>query len=563
MFARLLRSPSFRSACFVGGVSTLAATSTSYAYADNSSNSNTTGPAAPISRRPGAKTKKGEPVFTRAQVAANDGMSGKPMWMTYRNGVYDVTEFHRIHPGGNLIMQAAGSDVSTFWDVWAYHHHAPKVGAYLEELRIGAVIKEEWEKEREETIEKKEKLQDDPYETEPVRDINVQTIFTERPYCSETPNEVLGSSYLTSSAALYVRNHAPVPDCAWAPGDGSESSRAAYLQQHEVVFDFVAPVEDDESSSESSSERSSEINSEITSESDSTFTVGQLRSRFGTTTITSILQCAGNRAAEDIAATGSSGFSGSPFEDITQGMVGNAQWSGVRLANVLPALYPKICASCKQHGGGEWHVIFEGADGYSASSPLARVLDEQSDCILATHMNGEPLNPDHGYPLRAVLPGLAGARNVKWLQSISIQKKPVDAPWNSYYYKNANAEQIQELPLQSLVLKTSLSSSGNTVAVSGVAYSGGTGNSIARVEVSTNNGETWTEAKIMNEEIEKDGSHKNFGWVRWNVTIDKGESGVKKEVCCRATDAEGKTQAEISPKQRGYLYNGWSKVALE
>ena len=69
-------------------------------------------------RRPGAAARPGEPTYSRAQVRSNDGSDGRPMWMTYRGGVYDVTEFHRVHPGGGLIKQAAGGDVSAFWDIW-------------------------------------------------------------------------------------------------------------------------------------------------------------------------------------------------------------------------------------------------------------------------------------------------------------------------------------------------------------------------------------------------------------------------------------------------------------
>ena len=114
--------------------------------------------------------------------------------------------------------------------------------------------------------------------------------------------------------------------------------------------------------------------------------------------------------------------------------------------------------------------------------------------------------------------------------------------------------------MQSLILKAAPNSSGKSYEISGVAYSGGTGNPIASVEVSTNDGTTWTTAKILSEEVEEDGSHKSFGWVRWNVTIERGDD--ETEVCCRATDSEGKTQVRVSPKQRGYLYNGWSKVSI-
>ena len=512
------------------------------------------------------------------------------MWVTYRGGVYDVTDFRLIHPGGHIIAQAAGGDVAPFWDVWAYHHHAPSVGEYLVQLRIGAL------KGRDAAAAEEERTMgagagDDPYEAEPARAHAAQTIFLERPYCSETRSAALGKSYLTTADALYVRNHAPVPECAWPP-EGASS--ALHAQQHEVCFDGAAfaGARTDEAEEEEAS----------------VFTVAELEARFGTVTVTSILQCAGNRASEDIAATGPSGFSGTPFERITHGMLGNAQWGGVRLADVLPALYPAACDAVRRHGGGEWHVVFEGADGYvcsflsfaplfllllitahysfvrrySASTPLSRVLAHKNDCLLATRMNGEPLSPDHGYPARALLPGVAGARNVKWLHSISLQRRPVDAPWNAHYYKNAAAEQIQELPLQSLILDTRVANpigAGSqgpqaksaaappleaVLEVSGVAYSGGSGNAIARVEISTNGGESWADATMHVAEVKEDGSHSHFGWVRWSASIPmrpgRAVGHGETSVCCRATDAEGITQREAPAKERGYVYNGWSKV---
>ena len=204
----------------------------------------------------------------------------------------------------------------------------------------------------------------------------------ERPWSSETPPDVLEKEgYLTSNEALYVRNHAPVPDCAWVPEGESES---AYANNHEVSF---------------------EVNGGASS---SMTTVAELKTRFGTETVTSILQCAGNRASEDIAATGPSGFNGTPFEHIKAGMVGNAEWTGIALSKVLSALYPSECKAALKDDE-EYHVVFEGADGYSASTPLSLVLSRENGCLLVTEMNGKALSPDHGYPLRAFVPGVAGA----------------------------------------------------------------------------------------------------------------------------------------------------------
>lgn len=491
--------------------------------------------AKPFPRRRGAARISGEPHFTREQVLRNDGVDGRPMWVTYRDGVYDVTKFHEIHPGGNLIKQAAGSDVSLFWDYWGHHHHAPSVGKYLEKLRIGSLKKED----QIDGDTMGEDKKDDPYSAEPPRERSLHTIFAERPFCSETPKDVLKKEgYLTSADALYVRNHAPVPDCAWVPEGESET---AYSNNYEVTFEARGNNEDGASAS---------------------MTIGELKARYGTETVTSILQCAGNRASEDIAATGPNGFTGTVFETITLGMCGNGEWTGIPLCDILPALFPVECKAALDGGGEEYHVVFEGADGYSSSTPLARVLKRENGCLLVTKMNGKPLSPDHGYPLRAFVPGNAGARSVKWLEVVSLQKSPVDAPWNSYYYKDAAASQIHDLPLQSLILGAQKvkNESKTVLSVTGVAYGGGSGNSIAKVEVSVDDGENWIEATLKAEEkAGTDQKHRDFGWVRWEAELPMQI----KQVCCRATDSASQTQPRISPKQRGYLFNGWSKLEIE
>lgn len=60
-------------------------------------------------------------LFTREEVALNDGREGRKFYVTYKNDVYDLTEFKARHPGGNLIEQGAGGDVESFWSKWAYH----------------------------------------------------------------------------------------------------------------------------------------------------------------------------------------------------------------------------------------------------------------------------------------------------------------------------------------------------------------------------------------------------------------------------------------------------------
>ena len=73
---------------------------------------------------------KAERTFSAEEVAARDGTDGRPLWVSFRGGVHDVTEFVKEHPGGRFIEQAAGGDVEGFWKYWFYHFHSPKVAEY-------------------------------------------------------------------------------------------------------------------------------------------------------------------------------------------------------------------------------------------------------------------------------------------------------------------------------------------------------------------------------------------------------------------------------------------------
>lgn len=258
------------------------------------------------------------------------------------------------------------------------------------------------------------------------------------PFQTETCSSQLGD-FITDSGKFYVRNHAPVP--------GVDSAL-----DHEITFAFNGDEID-------------------------TLSLKQLAGRFQSYRITSILQCTGNRAADNIAANGfkSSGFVGGDSEFIGSGMLGNAIWQGPRLDEVLKSLLP--LESLSQAEVSNLHVIFEGLDGYYTSIPLSIALDEDADCLLATEMNGANLSPDHGYPIRALLPGIAGARNVKWLCKISVGKEQ-DSPWTRHYYRDGSHPRrpIYGLPMNSIILSPEpgawLDARASSVKVRGVAFAG-------------------------------------------------------------------------------------------
>ena len=475
--------------------------------------------------------------YTEEEVREFDGTKGKPMFVTFRGGVYDVSTFCKSHPGGDLIAQAAGGDVEPFWQKWAYHYHSIKVKHALEELRVGTLHENNNNACESDAMEygKEDMYKDDPYRT------NEHTILTQKPFCSETKHEALKESYLTSASALYIRNHAPVPT------DLDQET-------HEIIF---------------SKEQSNE------EEKFCTLQLRDILKNYRSITITSVLQCAGNRASEDIKATGNTGFVGTPFENIQSGEVGNISWTGVPLKDVLCDIYPDECKSQKScMDDDQWHVIFEGADEYESSTPLSYILDPRVDCILATKMNGGSLLPDHGFPVRIILPGIAGARSVKWVQSIRISKEPSKSPWNVHYYRKNDGSHIQKLPLNSIILEpcngdsVSRNNDGK-IRVLGVAYSGGSGNQVAKVDISVDNGMTWEPSKLLTNEIQSDDSSSFFGWVRFQAyvaippTYTSSNLHNSSTILCRATDESGMIQPETSPKERGYLYNGWHKVDIK
>lgn len=103
------------------------------------------------------------------------------------------------------------------------------------------------------------------------------------------------------------------------------------------------------------------------------------------------------------------------------GAVGNASWTGARLCDVL--------ADLKINEDNWKHVQFEGYDldpsgtPYGGSIPISRALNPRADVLLAYEMNGQPIPRDHGYPIRVIVPGVVGARNVKWLGKIIISNE--------------------------------------------------------------------------------------------------------------------------------------------
>jgi DMSO/TMAO reductase YedYZ molybdopterin-dependent catalytic subunit len=211
-------------------------------------------------------------------------------------------------------------------------------------------------------------------------------------------------------------------------------------------------------------------------------------------------------------------------------LISNALWKGVRLRNLLE----KAQASSKAV-----YVVFECVDGYDVGIPIQRAILDGT--IIAYEMNGVPLPQDHGSPLRAIVPGLYGMMNAKWITDIRVVDSVHQGFWQRRGWANNAEYQTQStivIPGESPVRKrfAGLNSSkvlaGNKAPVAGIAFSGDRG--ILKVEISTDGGKTWEPASIK-------APLSGYTWVFWAAEWNPPAKGTY-EIIVRAIDKEGNVQ---------------------
>lgn len=468
--------------------------------------------------------------ISKAEVGTRDNPS-KSVWVTYGNGVYDITSFIDHHPGAKNILMAAGGSIEPFWDIYAVHKGNAEVYELLEKYRVGNL--------REEDVAENKSLTDstDPFANEPRRHpaLNVKT---RNPFNAETPLGLIGESFYTPNDMFYVRNHLHTP----------EVSPAEY--ELEVSGNGVIK--------------------------DKTFSLDDLKSKFPKHSVVATIQCGGNRRAEMKAKKDLKGL---PW---TGGAIGNARWAGARLYDVLrDAGMTEEMAQEKVR-----HVVFEaydeGADGspYGASIPVEKGFNPFGDVLLAYEMNGETLPRDHGYPIRVVVPGVVGARNVKWLNRIVLSPEESTSHWQQNDYKGFNpgvdwdtldyskAPAIQNMPVTSQICEPDNGStvkvgSDGTVRLKGYAYSGG-GNRIIRVDLTADGGKTWFEGKIDAQDTVKEPRH--YGWTVWSADVKVNKEQSNLEVWCKAVDSNNNVQPENFENiwnVRGLLSNAYARLNIK
>jgi len=262
--------------------------------------------------------------------------------------------------------------------------------------------------------------------------------------------------------------------------------------------------------------------------------------------VTKFIECAGNGRSFYEAAYGRRAEGGQWH----LGAIGVAEWTGVPLREVLDRAGLKPSAR---------DVMPEGLDELRVRRPMPIAKALAQDTLLVYAMNGQTLPPDHGFPVRVLMPGWIGVANTKWVGRIEVSEQPLYSAWNTNTYVLIGPDYKPEPPalgpaltFQAVKSAFELPWDGEIVAgrrlLKGRSWSGY--GKIAKVEVSLDRGVTWQPARMREPNLAQ-------AWVRWDVDWDARPGSYS--LRARATDDKGHTQpAGVPFNQQGYLY--WAVV---
>ncbi|KAG5325528.1 SUOX protein, partial [Pseudoatta argentina] len=465
--------------------------------------------------------RKDMKTYTLEEVRNHDSEE-KGIWVTFGQGVYDITKFVDKHPGGpSKIMMAAGGSTDLFWMIFA-NHNTPEIHSLLESMRIGNISEEDAKFNKSDLY--------DPYANDPVRHKALK-IKRNKPFCAEPSPPLLVESFFTPVPFFYVRNHLPVPEIELK----DYTLELAIEGTTKKTLDFKA------------------------------------LQKYEKRTVTATMMCGGNRRSEMSKVKHLEGVQW----DV--GAVGNATWTGVRLFDVLKDL--GVNEDAFNHVQFEGHDLDPSGMPYGGSIPISKAMDPKADVILAYEMNGEPLSQDHGFPVRVFVPGVLGARSVKWLSKINVSKEENQSQWQQGDYKGlppsttwdnvdfSKSPAIQEMPVISAICDPQdtdkVEIKNGKIKVKGYAWSGG-GRKIFRVDVTNDNGKTWHTADLMEDLQTNEGRH--WSWTLWNVELPVDKKSKEVEIWAKAVDSSYNVQPESFNhiyNIRGLLCNAYHKIKVQ
>jgi DMSO/TMAO reductase YedYZ molybdopterin-dependent catalytic subunit len=242
--------------------------------------------------------------------------------------------------------------------------------------------------------------------------------------------------------------------------------------------------------------------------------------------------------------------------------VGTAEWTGVPLRDVLDDAGVDRRAVEVSFRGSDRGIEGGEEQQYERSLSLAEALREE--VLLAYAMNGQPLPPQHGFPLRLVVPGWYGMTSVKWLERITVRDAPFEGYQQARGYRIRTQPEEPGEPVTRMVPRSLMIPPGipdfatrertarvGSYTLRGRAWSGLA--PIQRVEVSTDGGSSWSEARLAPQTS-------RWAWRSWEWQWNADEPGAY-ELCCRATDTAGNSQPLETPwNLGGYANNAVQRV---
>ena len=226
--------------------------------------------------------------------------------------------------------------------------------------------------------------------------------------------------------------------------------------------------------------------------------------------------------------------------DVWGPYISTGEWIGLRLRDLLLEAEPVDPLV---------DVVLRAADEYSDSIPFSVALDPA--VLLAYGLNGESLPREHGFPLRLVVPGIYGMKNVKWITEIELVDFDYLGYWQQRGWSDSAIVQIHsriDTPRGGSVLTV-----GQEVLVGGIAFAGTRG--IQRVEVSVDGGATWRPAEL-------ESPLSPYSWVRWWITWRPNQEG-RARLVVRAWDGDGRLQEERERPPLPDGATGWHRITVD
>jgi DMSO/TMAO reductase YedYZ molybdopterin-dependent catalytic subunit len=350
-------------------------------------------------------------------------------------------------------------------------------------------------------------------------------VLGDRPLVAETPAELLDDD-TTPISKFYIRNNGQTPE----PVKDADGWKIAV---------------------------DGEVNKPLT------ITLGEIKSKFKAQTKRMVLECGGNgRGAFQPPARGN---------QWSNGGAGCAEWTGVKLSDVLKAAGVKPSAKYTAHLGSDLHLSGDASKPtLSRGARLEKAMDPNTMIVWA--MNGEALPNIHGGPVRLVFPGWPGSLSHKWLTKITLRDKEHDgAGMTEFSYRvpikpmipgdkgdPKNMQILESMPVRALVTSPAngakVAAGTKELKLRGAAWAGDL--EVKAVDISLDFGASWQRVKL--------GKPKNkYDWQRWTATVKLPSDGYY-EIWVRGTDENGRMQPHVAGlwNPQGYGGNAMQRIAI-